>query len=516
MLPFYTHVDSIVPNYNTKRLRNFRSWEDDAEFYSEAQASLQCLRKAGDVLLALQKSLQTTTDALKKTLLPLELNRGIDTLPDSILAHIFEFVAASYSDKWRQWPHLKLSLVNRRFRDVVSNSPRLWRSISEHFDPETTRTFLSKSKAAGLEVNLGAWWPDGYIGARFAQIPEALPMVLPHAGRWEELNLCFAAVEQKLLDDTFNSLTSFRLPRLRDLKISYSRLTRDDRHPNLHFYKTWELSSLRSLTIYRAIPKAFTAPLLTSLTISNYDSRIDFRKLLKFISENRALEEILLDFSSCRKKGSPILEEVVLENVKIFKLELKLTSIDDLYSFRKALRIPNVREISLNFKENVNHNLPPTDEDVGGEDRRVNSNKYFEFLLYGDEPYPHLESLSFEHDYCKGEYTLPFHKTPNLRTLKLHTSSRCPSVVGLDAIPPLRELHIYLHDSSWSWWMTILHQKMLEQHRLQGLKTIVVHHENRSIGDIGRLFANSRVVWEGAWLRNMRTERSEVLVKFVA
>ena len=155
-------------------------------------------------------------------------------------------------------------------------------------------------------------------------------------------------------------------------------------------------------------------------------------------------------------------------------------------------------------------------EDDDGEDGEVYSDIYLDFLLFGDEPYPHLESLSFEHDYCEGEYTLPFHKMPNLRTLKLHTSSPCPSVVGLGAIPPLRELHIYLHDSSWSWWMTILHQRMLEQHRLQGLKTIVVHHENRSIGDIGRLFANSRVIWEGSWLRNARTERSEFLVKFVA
>ena len=351
---------------------------------------------------------------------------------------------------------------------------------------------MVKSKAAGLRLNLGAWWDDGYIGLKFVNIPEVLPVAIPQAGRWEDLNLCFAPIRHEDLDDIFKSLMSFRLPRLHTLKITFSRSSGNGRHPSLHFYKTWELNNLRTLNITNAsAPEAFAAPLLTSLSITNYDGFVDYGKLFDFLSANRALEDILLWFSNCGRFGNPVVGDAVLENVKTFKIFTRYTSIDDLYPLRKALRIPNVEEIELKCIERSFYN-----EDFNEEHRR-DSNKYLEFLLCGDDSYPHLESLTYEHDCSKGNYILPFDKTPNLRSLKLHTSSRCPSVTGLGTLPPLRELRVHLHDSSWLGWMKKLHQHMLEQDKLSGLETLVLHHEDRSIGDIGELFGNRRTVWKG-------------------
>ena len=56
---------------------------------------------------------------------------------------------------------------------------------------------------------------------------------------------------------------------------------------------------------------------------------------------------------------------------------------------------------------------------------------------------------------------------------------------------------------------------MLEQDRLRGLEKVVIHHVYRTVTDISNLFADGRIAWEGTWLKNNRTERSEMSVKFV-
>lgn len=543
------------------RLSCVRDWGDDPKVVSESNAILKSLRKASALLTNLQNSLQETISSLENTLLPLAFGKGVANLSDDILSLIFESVYTLYAkDEENNYPHLNLSLVCRRFRDIVLNNPRLWNFISRNLEMNTVSLFLEKSKAAaGLELELKLC-DESYLEEPGLLRP--LLMTLPYCGKWQHLSLIIGRVEQdKITKDILESLTFVHPDRLLSLSIQY---VCDEQHPLRHFYKSWDLSKLRSFRIVNVVPEPFPAPHLTSFTACFEDNNFDAGNLLRFLSANPALEAIALHFSDAGDSDPPTLEEIILENVRTLELNLRDTILDGLLPFRKALCTPNVKEISLKCLGHCSDDDEPeldergprnigsqyyvgshnyhwvhgpwsgqggglghdggsehnsgSEQDDGSyqDDEPIDSTAHLNFALC-HKSYPHLESLSYEHEYSEEAYytyTLPFHKTPSLRRLKLHTPDSCPNARGV--VPPLHELLVLLSENA-GWglynWMKSLHKHMVEQHSLHRLEAVTIRHTGY-FEQINNVFGTDKTVWDGVWQDGECAKVSESHIRF--
>ena len=491
----------------------YRSNLEDAE-YTPSQVSgcktlLQSLRETGTLLTRLQESLQQATAAVENSLLPFETDRGLAKLPDSVLSHIFEIICMdSREDYWSSPPQMYLSLVCRRFRDVVSNSPRLWRwiAVNSTSSVDTVNVFLKKSKAANLDVEVFDF--SHYYRRAAADVSSALALTLPHSERWESLWLILKETEKEDLASRIKPFNALRLPQLRNLSIVYPQHSSGNDtgpHPSLHFYKTCELHQLRSFHITNAIPETFPSSQLTSIQVELRAMKVNLKSLLDFLSANRTLEDIDLDFASIKYAGPRIAGgEVRLDNVKRFKLALGSTRPGGLYPFRRALCMPNVSKIELSVIDDYLHfyedNVDPEYESDylhGAWADAHRSQEYITFMLC-DNDYQHLEHFRYEYlGDDMNDYRLPFQKMPRLRILELRTHNLCPSLAELRALPPLREVRIdwdsYL-SNKWRLWLGEFRRQLEKQDKLHGLEKLFISYcdKNRYVNSL----FGERVVWE--------------------
>ena len=490
-----------------RRFNDLKQGESDDCLLSESKVTLQSLKKAGSLLANLQKSLQQATAHLESTLLPFEFGRGLSSVPDSILSLIFESVCPRSRN--RIFRHIKrpdyerLALVCRRFRDVLSSSPRVWSTIviSDATNTNEVNIFLERSKAVGLEVQVSGYVLPLQSSPNKSQ--HHLSTALLHSERWEALELDFDNTHAEKIEEKLKSLRDLRLPRLRNFKIKYPR--HGHPQPSWHFYETCGLEMLRSFQITNLVPVPFVAPLLTALCIEFSDAELATDDLLDFLSANPALKDIHFSISGTIIDESEVIKDVVLENVESFKLTLGCVHLDSLYPFGRALRMPNVSKINL---VTIDDDWDWSDDESGDDDidpqqrdwkDTVGTNEYLEFTLC-HESYPHLKEFRFEHGICGGcRYSLPFYKMPKLQFLELCTGDLAPTYDTLDDLPPLKRIDVYCSsypEQGWEFWLEELHGQMERQNKLNNFEELYIQYkEHEKIRDVGNLFGQ-RVVCE--------------------
>lgn len=223
---------------------------------------------------------------------------GLDCLPSEVLALILEQAADLKSEDPRS--PLRLSHVCRRFRGVILSLPKAWRAISSDMHPEWIDAVLVRSRSSDLQVQ--------FKGVNdFSESLHSLTHALPHSGRWRSFSLN-AAFRPDL--DSVSGFAEFRkrclnfdLPHLVHAEFHY-----DDNHPipietripAVHFFTTWNMPNLRSLTMTNSVPPVFECN-LTKFTmrfecLTTFAQR-NLRPLFEFLASNPELKELTLSFS---------------------------------------------------------------------------------------------------------------------------------------------------------------------------------------------------------------------------
>ncbi len=138
---------------------------------------------------------------------------NIESLPDDVLAYIFESFHAEY---WREQknPHYSptiLSSVSKRFRRIALHLPALWEEISSESSPNWTLTLKSRCRHPRIFVNVTC--------QRGLDFGRTLPQLSPNS-RWRELNIEYDEeilgefiLEgiDKGISEPFEALTSFSI-----------------------------------------------------------------------------------------------------------------------------------------------------------------------------------------------------------------------------------------------------------------------------------------------------------------
>lgn len=468
------------------------------------------------------QSVQGSIDAIRNAYQPFSFGRGLASLPDELLRMVFENVADSKI----------LSLVCRRFRRVVLDSPRLWATISNSDIslPYVTKC-LERSKATPLDIMLQLCPPpvdpascsckrDGRL-----DIVEVLNAVLPHRNRWNYLEICVRIEEWEdlvgPLTETCGHLMNLNLPLLTGLKFCHSETAIPidydiDEMPLLdpntifHFYKSFTAPQLQSVHFVNVIPGPIAmSPMLTSCEIVIHDELIGakgLRDILTFLSSATALESLSLTLHCGEMDTDETYPVQVLHHLRFLELHVADTNSTWVRPFRAALVTPVIRT----FRILVSAGNPPDDasEEASTGDRRIRFN-WLELMLCHDE-YPALEELYAEfcshsgviseYPFNESVYNIPFDKVPNLRDLTLWSMNINPAPTMIRRIPALQTIRLLSPATNWKPFLETAIGMLRAQGDIACLQNLVVYRPaylpQSSYFDIQAIIPERKIEWE--------------------
>lgn len=210
-----------------------------------ARSTLRELENVKAMLAGLSASLEEKITDIKEHIHHFVLGKGLASIPDELLSNILEHAEGSQR---RTALKENLSLVYRRFRRLVLNTPRLWSHISSSYEMRYVRTCLERSKSVGLSIDL-LINNKGDLDRGLSFLAE----VIPHSSRWEDLNVLFSFARMDL--DLRNKIhqspifSKLHLPSLYSLSLELNTTGNFnfDKNGIWHFYQNWDMPNLRSL-----------------------------------------------------------------------------------------------------------------------------------------------------------------------------------------------------------------------------------------------------------------------------
>lgn len=417
------------------------------------------------MLQGLWGTLQETVKAIKENLRTFKLGKGLASIPDEVLSEILEHVVKFNYGLISIYDRGNLSLVCRRFRRVVLETPRMWTDINSSHKKPYILACLTKSKSAGLCIDLS------FNANRFSySLDQSLSIfstILHHSSRWEQLHVYVSTEQAKSenLEKLRQSklFSSIHLPSLHTLTLGgplFRGFSPAQEEFNA-FYQSWEMPNLRSLRINHGVPKSIVAPNLISVEldlVSFDDGTGTSQQLQDFVSAVPTVEELYISLYRGDRQGFH--RDFVLDMPKLKALNLSALCAgrSDIRSLMVALRAPALRKMKIVMST-------PNSED----DRDTALNDFFP-----QDDYPFLEDLTLKMSttgsLAFATFHLPFTKLRALRSLWLDTPGLYPYICKSNTQgredghpPPLRTIKIVNYCNTEHRWIDHLREILKEQ-----------------------------------------------------
>lgn len=258
-------------------------------------------------LTTIFNSLKATVELVERESWPLIRGAGFASLPDELLARIFEMCmpARPEGPANHYCFSQKLASVCRRFRHIALRLPRLWEDVGNFDDIGHIRN--SKERCRNPCVFVGYWDENQETLEEFIHL-------LHPANQWKHL------IVQSEEDDTsrvVDVLTSTTRGDFRSLESLSLQLNWEDEeydieedvgvpHTNLSdsdaaLLSTWKLPALRDLAIRNFIPRGITCPNLRhcDIDLSRYTQTFswDINALKNFLRSVHLIESLSFTFN---------------------------------------------------------------------------------------------------------------------------------------------------------------------------------------------------------------------------
>ena len=154
------------------------------------KAHYQALRKALRCIERVSRRISDVVEQAEDMIVSSAYHEGIQLLPTEVLCMIFELVVSG-SDESRGETAVSLSHVNRRWRDITVDLPRLWTDVRLLGSLDRVRTFLDRSNTALIDITLNPPANDDEsfdaIGER-VELRKASDLIMAHGHRWRSLS----------------------------------------------------------------------------------------------------------------------------------------------------------------------------------------------------------------------------------------------------------------------------------------------------------------------------------------
>lgn len=210
------------------------------------------------------------------------LNKGMSSIPNELLARIFELAYEADGPRQRNVGPITLSHVCRHFRAVALDTPRLWSVVSNWMCIEEMEASISRSKAVELVVlfdqNVEESLPPP-LRPRLT-LKEVMEAVVPHQKRWIKFDLK-ADVSGLMDQENVNILALYpdlELPSLQGMVLKFATIVN---HPEsisdrvASCISGWLLPSFVKIEMHNILPSSLLVPrdLLTDCHLSFEISR---------------------------------------------------------------------------------------------------------------------------------------------------------------------------------------------------------------------------------------------------
>ncbi|TDL30171.1 hypothetical protein BD410DRAFT_54847 [Rickenella mellea] len=164
--------------------------------------------------------------ALEKECIPISISVGLHSLPDEVIREIFEYGTASAGEFYaeKEFP-FHASHVNRRFRSIALETPRIWTRLSNLLPLPQLETYIQRSKNADLSIFVDMYHVLDHDHEK-SLLSEFLKITTKHSRRWSYfqydgdwsiVNDDGEPFEPDLSDYFFDEISLLSLPRLTHL-----------------------------------------------------------------------------------------------------------------------------------------------------------------------------------------------------------------------------------------------------------------------------------------------------------
>jgi hypothetical protein len=316
----------------------------------------------------------TAVTELRNKLDNMANRRKFKALPDEILAIVFEMTFKSHSsDKGQVTTVKRLSLVSRRFRNIVLSLPILWSNIPSpllHVDKAKLYASRATSPIISLKIDGAHSWDREDLESQKARILSMYHLATSISSRIRTLEIYLTNLDLPYLQQIRQTCSNVSLPSLFELNFRcHYEVSRNCRK----FCRDWSMPSLRRLKVYEALP-VLSSDVLSKIHycyISANYSQDTWRatEIIAFLLSFTAVEELHV---SVRLFGffAGLIEGGQMESVQKLSLELQNTTVAMDKNILHFIKFPSITSFNLNIGlkdirdleeilENVKFKVPP-------------------------------------------------------------------------------------------------------------------------------------------------------------
>ena len=331
-----------------------------------------------------------------------------------MVGRIFDFVGCDWKDNRKS-----MSLVCRRFRDIIINTPKYWRSISNSFSVENVALHMTRSRGLSLDVTLDVGFTGKRDPVRF------LRTILVEHRRWQSfrLNAFHGIANWYDMGQIHALLQGLSLPKLESVIIEhlghrpYANAPVDN--DEFHFYITWDAPSVKSWYSTNLFPRTNRTFRLEEVTIDiSWRDRFDTFKwsttqLGEFLSEQPCIETLELgltfadEYGLIAAQGTHVIP--TLRTLRFKDMSVPTAPTRPIKDILRTLEMPSLETLELRINDDDITTRDLEEMFSGG---RFTNLKNFLFSITDN-------NVSLEVPFQPLESILP--NTPNLQYLRLES-----------------------------------------------------------------------------------------------
>lgn len=461
------------------------------------------LKSSSLVLRRLSTLFATQAGACTEQIAALRSRAGLSSLPDEIISSVLQY-AVFDSESEIESPFeggafkayaiihsvntaVKLSSVCSRLRSLAVNTPDLWNQVCVGMPQEMLATCIERAKSTGLGVFFDITFMD-FETPR----PRARPLlefVMPFVGTWRRFDhhclpylssgSSFPETGMKALQIVLHNMHA---PRLSELTVWYQANDPNNFHEGFpeeegfdrtqwkqmfHFYSSWTLPALQSMSTTNLIPIPFSGSasiqkLYVEMDYScNETQEIPFRPfdavgLLEFLFSCPVLRELTLQLVHATVlTDARSVDRFNMETVEELVLGLDSCSSSSIDYFMNAVRFPQVTAMKFAI----------VCREDGVDSADLHPSGSVKAVFSKPDVFPRLTQLQF----IARSTTpiriqthlipLPIHNIPNLKTLHVRTRGVTIEPPANDLAIPTRLSSVYVDDphliGSYEWFRVL-------------------------------------------------------------
>ncbi|TDL30180.1 hypothetical protein BD410DRAFT_780721 [Rickenella mellea] len=332
---------------------------EDASGHEARLATLRILKASRNAQQLILKATEKEIYRLKEETSATILQRGIQSLPDDLVREIFYagFNLYGCSLGSESYP-FKLSHVNRRFRTIALETPRIWTRLSNASSSAQLGYRIERSKAAWLNICVMAFGgADDYP----CSVAEFLEIATPLSSRWESFEYVVRIPETTEYGTSYTyrallyypnvdapHLTSFTW------QIRYNEVTPESLGPPATFFKHWNMPRLTHFDgLNVSIDAALFGSNLVSVTLEFESEYVtwdadEFDDTLGALASSTCLKHLSLkfaedDFDHGNKVPITLLASLVALNIAFSATPTR----DFVTRFFTAVQMPMLTSMSV-------------------------------------------------------------------------------------------------------------------------------------------------------------------------